>query len=51
LLSEAEWEYTARRRTSPGVYPRFWFGADEKDLCQYGNGADLKARESNKNIC
>jgi formylglycine-generating enzyme required for sulfatase activity len=37
LLSEAEWEYAARGRTSPGNYPRFWFGDDEKDLCQYGN--------------
>jgi formylglycine-generating enzyme required for sulfatase activity len=46
LLSEAEWEYTARGRTSPGTYPRFWFGNDEKDLCRNGNGADQKARES-----
>jgi formylglycine-generating enzyme required for sulfatase activity len=46
LLSEAEFEYAARGRTSPGAYPRFWFGNDEKDLCQYGNGADQKARES-----
>jgi formylglycine-generating enzyme required for sulfatase activity len=44
LLSEAEWEYAARGRTSPGVYPRFWFGDDERDFCQYGNGADQKAR-------
>jgi formylglycine-generating enzyme required for sulfatase activity len=46
LLSEAEFEYAARGRTSPGVYPRFWFGNDEKDLCRYGNGADQKARDS-----
>jgi formylglycine-generating enzyme required for sulfatase activity len=46
LLSEAEWEYAARGRTSPGAYPRFWFGDDEKALCHYGNGADQKARES-----
>jgi formylglycine-generating enzyme required for sulfatase activity len=46
LLSETEWEYAARGRTSPGAYPRFWFGNDEKDLCQYGNGADQKARDS-----
>jgi formylglycine-generating enzyme required for sulfatase activity len=38
LLTEAEWEYAARGQTSPGVYPRFWFGNDERDLCQYGNG-------------
>jgi formylglycine-generating enzyme required for sulfatase activity len=46
LLSEAEWEYAARGRTSPGTYPRFWFGNDEKDLCRNGNGADQKARDS-----
>jgi formylglycine-generating enzyme required for sulfatase activity len=44
LLSEAEFEYAARGRTSPGAYPRFWFGNDEKDLCRNGNGADQKAR-------
>jgi formylglycine-generating enzyme required for sulfatase activity len=38
LLSEAEFEYAARGRTSPGTYPRFWFGNEEKDLCRYGNG-------------
>jgi formylglycine-generating enzyme required for sulfatase activity len=43
LLSEAEWEYAARGRTSPGAYPRFWFGGDEKALCQYGNFHDQKA--------
>jgi formylglycine-generating enzyme required for sulfatase activity len=42
LLSEAEWEYAARGRTSPGAYPRFWFGDDERDLCRYGNFADQK---------
>jgi formylglycine-generating enzyme required for sulfatase activity len=46
LLSEAEWEYAARGRTSPGAYPRFWFGDDEKELCRYGNSADRKARDS-----
>jgi formylglycine-generating enzyme required for sulfatase activity len=40
LLSEAEWEYAARSRTSPGTYPRFWFGNDEKNICRYANGAD-----------
>jgi formylglycine-generating enzyme required for sulfatase activity/uncharacterized caspase-like protein len=43
LLSEAEWEYAARGRTSPGSYPRFWFGNDEKDLCRYGNFGDQLA--------
>jgi formylglycine-generating enzyme required for sulfatase activity len=46
LLSEAEWEYAARGRTSPGAYPRFWFGNDENDVCRYGNSADQKAGES-----
>jgi formylglycine-generating enzyme required for sulfatase activity len=46
LLSESEWEYAARGRTSPGAYPRFWFGDDEKDLCRYGNGPDQKAHDS-----
>jgi formylglycine-generating enzyme required for sulfatase activity len=43
LLSEAEFEYAARGQTSPGVYPRFWFGDDEKDLCRHGNGYDRGA--------
>jgi formylglycine-generating enzyme required for sulfatase activity len=46
LFSEAEFEYAARGRTSPGAYPRFWFGDDEKDLCRNGNGADQKAPDS-----
>ena len=46
LLSEAEWEYAARGRTSPGAYPRFWFGDDETQLCRYGNGVDLASRAS-----
>jgi formylglycine-generating enzyme required for sulfatase activity len=46
LLSEAEFEYAARGRTSPGAYPRFWFGNDEKELCRYGNGADQKTQDS-----
>jgi formylglycine-generating enzyme required for sulfatase activity len=40
LLSEAEWEYAARGRTSPGEYPRFWFGDDEREICRYGNFGD-----------
>jgi formylglycine-generating enzyme required for sulfatase activity/uncharacterized caspase-like protein len=42
LLSEAEWEYAARGKTSPAAYPRFWFGNDEKVLCRYGNIWDQK---------
>jgi formylglycine-generating enzyme required for sulfatase activity len=48
LLSEAEWEYAARGRTSPGAYPRFWFGDNEKDLCRYSNFA---GQESGANPC
>jgi formylglycine-generating enzyme required for sulfatase activity len=44
LLSEAEWEYAARARTQPDVYRPYWFGKEEKDLCQYGNGADQEAK-------
>jgi formylglycine-generating enzyme required for sulfatase activity len=40
LLSEAEFEYAARGQTSPGDYPRFWFGNDEKALCQNDNVTD-----------
>jgi formylglycine-generating enzyme required for sulfatase activity len=47
LLSEAEWEYAARGRTSPGVYPRFWFGEEEKELCRYANGRDRNLRGGN----
>jgi formylglycine-generating enzyme required for sulfatase activity len=46
MLTEAEWEYAAHGRTSPGDYPRFWFGDDENELCRYGNGADKKAWDS-----
>jgi formylglycine-generating enzyme required for sulfatase activity len=42
LLSEAEFEYAARGRTSPSIYPRFWFGNDENVFCQYGNGNPCK---------
>jgi formylglycine-generating enzyme required for sulfatase activity len=45
LLSEAEFEYAARGRTSPDAYPPFWFGSDMKELCQYGNGPDQTARD------
>jgi formylglycine-generating enzyme required for sulfatase activity len=43
MLTEAEFEYAARGRTSPGAYPRFWFGDNERNLCRYGNFADKKS--------
>ena len=46
LLTEAEWEYSARGRTKPGPAPRFHFGDDEKDMCKYGNGADQTAKKT-----
>jgi formylglycine-generating enzyme required for sulfatase activity len=46
LLTEAQWEYTARAQTQPGAYPRYSFGNDEEDLCRYSNGADQTAKSS-----
>jgi formylglycine-generating enzyme required for sulfatase activity len=46
LLSEAEWEYAAHGRTSPGAYPLYWFGNAAEELCRYANGADQKARDT-----
>lgn len=46
LLSEAEWEYAARGRTTVGPAPRFHFGDDEKAMCRYGNVADQTAEKT-----
>ena len=44
LLSEAEFEYSARGKTRPGSYPAYFFGADAKDFCRYGNGMDTTGK-------
>jgi formylglycine-generating enzyme required for sulfatase activity len=46
LLSEAEWEYAARGRTTPGPAPRYFFGDDERAMCRYGNGMDQSMKSS-----
>jgi formylglycine-generating enzyme required for sulfatase activity len=44
VVTEAEWEYAARALTQPGLYPRYWFGSEEADLCRYANAADQTAK-------
>jgi formylglycine-generating enzyme required for sulfatase activity len=46
LLTEAEWEYAARARTTPGPAPQFAFGDDEQALCTHGNGLDQTANQT-----
>ncbi len=46
LLSEAEWEYAARARITPGPAPRFSYGDDEHAMCSHGNVLDQAAKGS-----
>jgi formylglycine-generating enzyme required for sulfatase activity len=46
LLSEAEWEYAARARTTPGTGSRYAFGDDESALCAHGDGLDQTAKRT-----
>jgi formylglycine-generating enzyme required for sulfatase activity len=40
LITEAEAEYVIRGTSTPARQPRYFFGNETKNLCQYGNAAD-----------
>jgi formylglycine-generating enzyme required for sulfatase activity len=46
LLTESEWEYAARAKTTPGSTSRYTFGDDDSAMCKYGNVADKTARQT-----
>jgi formylglycine-generating enzyme required for sulfatase activity len=46
LLSEAEWEYAARGRTTPGSGPRYGFGDSDAAICAHGNGFDQSGKHT-----
>jgi formylglycine-generating enzyme required for sulfatase activity len=50
LLTEAEWEYAARGRTSVGLAPRFFYGNAETEMCRYGNVGDGATKKAVPNL-